>query len=881
VFLQPAVHRTIVVVDVEGFNDQRRTDPHQLMVRAGMYDVLKWAFRDAGISWDDCYHEDRGDGVLVLGPTLVSKSVFVESLPLSLVKELRRHNAAHPVQAQMRLRMALHAGEVIRDDHGAAGTALNLTFRLSDAPPLKTALAKSPGLLALITSSWFFDEVVRHSPGSQPSSYWQVNVEVKETATIGWICLPDHPYPTSDTPSLVVERASAVPHQLPAYTPHFVGRASELGQLTAHVDAVHQTAVIVAINGPAGVGKTALAVHWAQQVQAQFPDGQLYVDLRGFHATGQPAQPATAIRGFLCAFGIPPERIPAGLDAQAALYRSVLANQRVLVVLDNARDVDQVRPLLPGSPTCVVVITSRDQLVRLITWEGARPVNLGALDLAEATALLSRRIGQHRIDAEPEAVVDLLDRCARLPLAVAVVAARIELNPGLSIRILADELADESTRLDMLDDLRAVFAWSYHYLEPPAARMFRLLSLHPGPDASVTAAASLAGVSIDQARTMLAELTQAHLFTEVAPGRFGFHDLLRSYALAQTTAVDSEAARHATVHRLLDHYLHTSFAAALTSIPQQDVGIDGVPQAGVVIDIIQTGQHAKSWFVTEYHNLLLLVEYSHQLGFDAHCWKLAWAFSAHLEWQGHWQDLLAIKRSILAAVDRLHDGHARRRIQLMLGWMYGRTGQVEKAQEHGTQSLQLSRTVGDGFGEAASHFILAMACSLQQEESEGFNHAKQALDFFHTTKDYRWQARAHRLYAWIHGQCENHSEAAGHCRQALRLLQQVNGSHDEAATVENFLAWTQYHLGNYEEAILYYEKAIAKYQELADHYNEAKILLRLGDTYHASDNPTSSRTSWQRAVNILAHLNLPHADQIQIKLNKRLNAMVPDESVDT
>jgi hypothetical protein len=281
-----------------------------------------------------------------------------------------------------------------------------------------------------------------------------------------------------------------VPRQLPAHTPHFVGRAAELRQLSTLLDTTATTGgtvVITAIDGTAGIGKTALALHWAHQAAQRFADGQLYVNLRGFDPSNPPVHPADALRGFLDAFEVPPERIPSSVDARAGLYRGLLTDRHVLIVLDNARDAEQVRPLLPASPTCLVVITSRNQLSGLITQQGAHPVTLDVLSPQEARALLVGHLGPGRVSAEPRAVTDLINHCARLPLALAIVAARAATHPGFALRILAKELADEHTRLDALDtgdpttSVRTVFSWSYQHLSPPAARMFRLLGCTPVP----------------------------------------------------------------------------------------------------------------------------------------------------------------------------------------------------------------------------------------------------------------------------------------------------------------------------------------------------------------------------------------------------------------
>ena len=441
---RPAVHRTLVVVDVEAFGDRRRTNRHQIAVRDGLWRAAKWAFRQAGIRWACCHREDRGDGMLILAPAQVPKARFADALPRALVTALAEHNRGRCAEERIRLRMAVHAGEVTYDRHGVAGAPVNLAFRLVEADPLKAALASSSGMLAVITSQWFFDEVIRHLPSSGPASYRPVRVLVKETSTTAWICLPDDPYPADEDAALPPPSLVMAPRQLPAVVAGFVGRAAELAALDSLLEesADAGTVMISVIGGTAGVGKTSLAAHWAHKVAGRFPDGQLYVDLRGFDSSGSPVTSADAVRGFLDAFEVPPERVPVGLDAQAALYRSLLAGRRVLVVADNARDADQVRPLLPGSAGCVVVVTSRNRLTSLITAEGARPLTLDLLTCEEARQLLSRRIGADRVAAEPKATERIIALCARLPLALGIVAARAAANPRFPLETLAGELRD-------------------------------------------------------------------------------------------------------------------------------------------------------------------------------------------------------------------------------------------------------------------------------------------------------------------------------------------------------------------------------------------------------------------------------------------------------
>ena len=386
----PAFHKAILGIDIEGFADRRRTNPDQIAVRAGLYRCLRTAFARSSIAWDSCYHEDRGDGALVLVPPEIPKAWLVTRFPRELSDALRSHNDAHAAEARIRVRLVVHGGEVHQDGYGVAGMAVNAAFRLLEAPALKQALAESPGLIALIASRWFYDEVIRHAPESHPAAYRQVRVCVKETDELAWIRLPGSPSPLGDGHVLRRGQAPAdVPHQLPAAIGCFAGRSTELQMLADVLDGASADAMVVsAVNGMPGIGKTALAVHWAHSVAHRFPDGQLYADLRGFDPGGLPVPAADALRVFLDALGTPAAQLPRSLDAQAGLYRSLLARRRVLVVLDNARDAEQIRPLLPGGAGCMVLITSRNQLTGLIA-AGAHPLTLDLPSDTEARQLLS------------------------------------------------------------------------------------------------------------------------------------------------------------------------------------------------------------------------------------------------------------------------------------------------------------------------------------------------------------------------------------------------------------------------------------------------------------------------------------------------------------
>ncbi|MEH1015953.1 helix-turn-helix domain-containing protein [Micromonospora sp. CPCC 206060] len=339
----------------------------------------------------------------------------------------------------------------------------------------------------------------------------------------------------------------AAPATLPMDIPAFVGRDRELERLDQLLATSRRQPVKVLISavwGMAGVGKTALVVHWAHRVAADFPDGRLYLNLRGFDPGGSMAASTAGIRTLLDALGVSADRIPTTVEAQVGLYRSMLSGRRVLVVLDNAAHAEQVRPLLPASAGCVAVVTSRNELASLVAAEGAHPITLDVPSTGDARHLLARRLGQERVAGEPRAVGQIIDRCARLPLALAVVAARAATRPDLPLHVLAGQLANGAGALDVCSDMdpavdvRTAFSRSYRMLDVDTARLFRLLGRHAGPDITVSAAARLVGAPLERARRWLAELTRSHLLVEHASGRYTFHDLMRVYAAELANAVD-------------------------------------------------------------------------------------------------------------------------------------------------------------------------------------------------------------------------------------------------------------------------------------------------------------------------------------------------------
>ena len=403
---------------------------------------------------------------------------------------------------------------------------------------------------------------------------------------------------------------ASVPRQLPPTVLNLAGRKRELSLLTGMLTPRRRgnsTVRTVAIVGAAGVGKTTLAVHWGHQVAHQFPDGQLYVNLRGFDESGDPMAPSEALGGFLTALARHPGAIPATIEARVGLYRSLLASRTMLIVLDDARSPEQLRPLLPASSSSMVVVTSRAQLAGLVAANGAYPLHLDALRDTEAYELLRNRLGEDRLACEPRAARELVELSARLPLALATVAARAAASPALSLAGLAAELRLAGRRLDALEtgdpatSMRTVYLASYQQLSSPAARMFRLLSVHPGPHLGLTAAASLAAVSAAQCRALLRELAFLHLVSEQPPGRFGFGDgdLLRAYAAERADEEDADTDVRTAFERLLEHYLLAAHAAAAELLGPEHAHALFPPQSGVIREEIANCGRALAWFEAE------------------------------------------------------------------------------------------------------------------------------------------------------------------------------------------------------------------------------------------------------------------------------------------
>ncbi|MBU2667100.1 hypothetical protein KOI35_26690 [Actinoplanes bogorensis] len=649
---------------------------------------------------------------------------------------------------------------------------------------------------------------------------------------------------------------SAAPAQLPLSAPGFAGRDAELAALQSlsHAGSAHPDMLtVLAISGTAGVGKTALAVRWAHQARDRFPDGQLYVNLRGFDPAGA-VSADDAVRRFVGALGVPIRDIPADPEACRALYRSRLAGSRVLVVLDNARDAAHVRPLLPGTGSCQVVVTSRNPLTGLIAAEGAHPLALGALDRAQAHAVLAKRLGSSRLAAEPAPVEQIVEYCAGLPLALALVCARAAIAPATSLATLAAELRAAAGTLnafatdDPATDVRAVLSWSYRAVSAQAARLFRFLGLHPGVEVSVSAAASLSGDDPARVRPLLAELTAAGLADEHRPGRYAGHDLLRAFA----AELGAPGPAGPATHRLLDHYLHTAHRAANLTFPSRSATVLAPAQPGITIDDTPDASHGAAWFTAEQEVLTAAVRHAAASGFDAHAWQLTWALATHLDRRGHWIELQTLAGEAADAARRLRDDRAQARSLRLQARARLRLGDP-----HAAAGL-LSRTLTFDTGPAdRGHAYYALVeVTLELADTQGAEaHLAKALDEFRTAGDAVWQANTLSLTGWLHVQARRYREAIAACREALGLQQRIGTPQEQAASLDS-LGLAHHRLGDLDEATHFYGRAVGKFERSGDRHGLAGTLTRRAEVHDDADRAAAARADRDRASAIHEQLHV-------------------------
>jgi tetratricopeptide (TPR) repeat protein len=614
----------------------------------------------------------------------------------------------------------------------------------------------------------------------------------------------------------------AVPRQLPGPVGCFTGREAELAALTGLLGPwppVRAPALVVsAIGGMAGVGKTALAIQWAHQAAMHFPDGQLYVNLRGYDPR-EPVSAADALAGFLRALGVPGTDIPDEPDDRAGLYRSTLAGRRVLVLLDNARDSEQVRPLLPGDPGCVAVVTSRDRLAGLVAADGAVRLDLDVLPLADAVGLLRSLIGG-RADHDPQSTAQLAEGCARLPLALRVAAEQVGARPRVSVRDLVAEL--EAGRLDGLDagedraDVRAVFSWSYRRLPEDVAGAFALAGLHPGEDLDAPAAAALTGTSPGQARRVLGRLQRASLLQAAGPGRYRMHDLLRAYAREQAAVIDTEGSCQQALTRLFDYYLAAAAAAMDVLFPAEAHRRPRIPPSAAAVPAMPGQAVARAWLDRERANLVAVVVHCAGHGWPEHATGLAGTLFRYL-----------MTGSYLAEADTI----------------YG-------------QALRAARQSGDPVGEAGALNGLGGISMMKGHARDAVGPYQAALERYRQCGDRSGEGRVLENLGDIEGQLHKHRAAAGYYRQAIAACQDA-GDRLGAAAALSGLANAEIDLGCHDLASEHLQLALHVFRDEKDRVREAQALARLGDLSLRRGQLAQAADSFGQALAISCRLGKP------------------------
>jgi tetratricopeptide (TPR) repeat protein len=458
----------------------------------------------------------------------------------------------------------------------------------------------------------------------------------------------------------------------------------------------------------AGIGKTTFAVHWAHRVASRFPDGQLYLNLRGFDPSRPAVAAGDALHTVLESLGVPSQDIPQDLDGRMSLYERSLTGRRVLVVLDNVHDADQVRPLLPSVPGCLFIVTSRDRLCGLVGREDAALVALDVPSQTDATGYLVRHLGARRVLAARREVEEIIEHCGRLPLALAIVGARAALKQDFPLEAILADLRDSQGRLDAFSDgdsaadVRAVFSWSYRSLTADAALLFRMLSVPPWTSNNLTAAASLAGLSIPRARKAMAELISVHLVSEPTPGRYTYHDLVRAYAVEQAEITHSPEERREALLRGLDHLVHTTNAVSTLLSPHRSRLELVALRPGTIIDDVFDHTSAWTWVTAQHDGLVAAVQGAYQAGFDKHACQLAWSLETFLQRAGHWQDTIRTQQVALAAAERLGDRRLQARAHSSLGKAHTGVGEIALARDHLDRAIKTFRDLGDRCNEATT-----------------------------------------------------------------------------------------------------------------------------------------------------------------------------------
>ncbi|MET9023142.1 BTAD domain-containing putative transcriptional regulator [Actinopolymorpha sp. NPDC004070] len=666
-----------------------------------------------------------------------------------------------------------------------------------------------------------------------------------------------------------------VPHQLPADLPDFTGREEELRALDALIglpDAPPATSpVLVAVDGAGGIGKTTLALHWAHSVAHRFPDGQVHIDLHGYHPDA-PLPTDAALDHLLRSLGVDGDSVPRGVEARAALLRSVLSGRRVLLILDNARSAEQVRPLLPGTPGCFVLATSRDDLAGLVARNGARRLTLDRFSPATAHDLLRSILGPRRVDDEPEAALAIGEYCGGFPLGLRIAAERVARRRSLSLADVAAEFADPSRRLDALDvprdptaAVREVFSWSYRALSPEAARAFRLLGLGPSPEFPTAAAAAALGTSRTTALRLLDELAGCHLIEPVHVERWRAHDLLHAYAREVLTAEEPPQERDNALRRLLDWILRTADAAVRMLDPARR-HLELPPAQFAVEPQTFTGYaQALDWCDLEGSAFLPLIRIAADSGEATTAWQLAAAVWSYYYLRGRAAEWVAAERVALDAARRSHDDSGEAWTLNRLGVAHRERGDLDEARACFQASVEVRRRTSDRFGEASSLDNLGSVFRMLSRHGDAIDCRQRAIEIQREIGDRIGEAGTLSNLALSYLDMGQLDEAFDALQRALEI-QHVEG--DEYGLAETYAGLGTAHLqtGDPHTAAEQLRRSLDLYRRRDDQPGAARALTRLGDALHASGEHEAARDCWRDALAAHARCGNSAESEVQARL---------------
>ncbi|MFC7344446.1 ATP-binding protein [Saccharopolyspora griseoalba] len=653
-----------------------------------------------------------------------------------------------------------------------------------------------------------------------------------------------------------------VPRQLPARIAHFTDRTGPLARLDSWLDDAGDHAAAGLVVGSGGIGKSSLITHWAHRARERFPDGELFVDLRGYHDQGR-CSADEALERLLRSLGVPGEELAIGTDAKAALYRSLLHGRRMLIVLDNAATADQVRPLLPGSPTCRVVVTSRSHLTSLTTGEGAHRMSLDVLPPEHALELLRSAAGAERIDAERDAAAELADYCGHLPLALRIAAERLAAAEHLGVAELVEELADERARLDALttdDDagaVRAVLSWSYRSLPAESARAFRLLGLVGGPDVELDTAAALLDLPRAGARRVLGALVGAHLLDEHRPKRYRFHDLTALYAAECAQRDEPAPERDAAVQRLLSWYLHAAIAAAWCAAPEFSRLPMRTPDPDVEVPEFADRLSALRWYDAERENLLAAVRLAGEREQHVHAWQLPTALFGLLLVRRPLADWIETHRIGLAAARALADQRAE-------AWLLTSSAIAHRhLRESGTALRELERAIElwQRTGPAWAHaWALRDLGELQVgmgRDAEADEVLERALAAHVELGDDYGEATTLSVLAKAEHRLGQHEEALDHLHRAIEIRRARGDARNEASCLHH-IGRALGALGRTDEALTHLHRAIEQHEQLDSRFGEAEAREFLGGLLQDVGRSAEGREQLRLAAERYDELGVPH-----------------------